>query len=469
VKATRIISLDSFSSLSTLSLSLCVVALTLTGCGNQNSNPVAVEVAADAHVPVNTQLAQDLHIKTAMIEAVEMGSTLHVTGQIRPEFGKEVEVNTRLAGRVITTDVKPGDMVVAGQRLALVDSQQVGDIEAELIEAKAKLQMAKVQVDRERQIYEEQLRRPQTLINARTRFEEAKVQLELAEAEFKRQDGLYKEKIAAQKDYIISKGNLARAKSVMDQAASDLQREEGLFKNKAMIKGNLVLAQAEATRAKQHFNTLRQRLIFLGMTEPMIDAVVNSEHIEGTVPILAPANGMITHQDVFAGEMVDPGIKAFTITDLKKVAVSADIPEVDLPHVHHNGKINVRISSFPNETFTGTINYVSANVNPETRTVPIRAQLDNPHMRLKSNMFAEIDLKESPAKVLACPKSAIHERDGGFVAYVESSKGFEERKIKKGARSTEHTVEVVSGLSEGEKVVTEGSLLLKTELASHKH
>lgn len=438
---------------------------TLTGCSNANGLPSTGSHAPPKKGVVNLSqpLQDELHIKTEVLRKQLLATSLHVPGQIHPEFGKEVSLTTRVNGRVTKILVVPGQQVKAGQVIAVIDSQQISELEAELIESKAKVNIARAQEERERQIYEEQLKRPKTLVEAKAQFDEAKVQLELTEREFKRAEELYKERIAAGKDFYKAQANHLKAQAVYRQVLSDLQREERLFKNKAMMKRDYQLAQAETGRAEQHFNTLKQRLIFLGMTPAMVNRVVLTQNIAGTVPVIAPIIGIITGQDVALGEIVDPGKQAFRISDLSTVAVSADISEVDLSYVTIGTKVRAKVSGYPDTIFAGTVSYISSHVNPETRTVSIRARLLNPDMKLKAGMFAEIDVELSPHLVLACPKSAVLERDAHKIVYLATSQGFEERRIKVG-KSNEKYCEVISGLTEGDRVVTSGSLLLKAEL-----
>lgn len=441
---------------------LCMIVM--TGCAKKEvpSEQLTVD-AEDRVIVMPSDVAEKIEIRTEPVKRRKLNLALHVTGQIKPDVGKEVNVNTRFSGRVTDVMVKPGEMVRIGQPLAKVDSRQITDLQAELVEAKAKLSIAEAQAERERQVYEEQLQRPKTLIQARTHYDESKVHLELAESEYKRQEGLYREKISAQKDYLRAKAAWAKAKAAFEQAEVDLQREERLYENKALMKRNLQIAQAEVLRAKQHQNMLKQRLKFLGMGAGTIQQVMNTGNILGVVPVVSPANGIVTHQGIAVGEIIDPDTQAFTITDLSDVVVAADLPEVDVQRVKKGHPVQVRIHSYPDKVFKGIVSYISENVNQETRTVAIRARLPNKERRLKKNMFAEIDITGVPIEKLACPKSAIQERDGRKVVYLATKEGFHERQIETGSE-TEQFVAVTSGLEEGDVVATQGSLMLKTEL-----
>lgn len=410
---------------------------------------------------------QSASIKTAAVETKSLSTDLHVTGRIQPEISKEVDISTRFSGRVLRVIADLGTVVKKGDVLATVDSHDITDLQAELIEAASKLAIASSHRERERQIYEELLQRPKGLIAAKTDFERARVQLKLTEAEFKRQQELHVEKIASAKDFMSAQANLEKMKFDFKEAESALQREDRLFKNQGMLKRDYQLANAEMAREKRHVDTLRQRLAFVGMQDHLIDQVEKTGVIVSEIPLVTPQGGVITDQHVASGEMVEPNNKLFTVTDLSIVVVAADLPEIDLRYAKMNAPVAVTVASYPDETFNGTIRFISEHVNSNTRTVSIRALLKNPDHKLKSHMFAEIDLAGQSQLVLAVPKSAVHDRGGQKVVYVAVDKGFEEREIKVG-RVYNDDAEVLSGLKEGEHVATQGSLLLKTAMSFGK-
>lgn len=396
-----------------------------------------------------------------------MAQSLHVTGTIRPEVSKQIDVNSRFSGRVIKVLTQPGDSVRAGQALAIVDSHDIAELQAEFLKVTAELSIAKAHEDRERQIYEENLRRPKSLVEAQLQFSRAKAGLQLAEADFKRIQALHKEKIAALKDFSAAEARLTEQKAAFIAAQSEFERQQRLYENKAMLKRDLNLAAAQTARAREMAETLRQRLIMLGMPSSVLHDVETRGHITAELAITAPSPGVITEQTVAIGEMVSPDKTLFTITDLSTAVVNADLPEVDLRYVRLGTPVEVTVQAYPDEKFRGTIKYISQQVNPDTRSVPIRASLRNTDLRLKSDMFAEIEVRIGQEQLLSCPRGAVQEHHGKNIAFVKTADGYQERVIEVGRREDD-LVEIVSGLSEGEEVVTDGSLLMKTAALAPK-
>lgn len=449
-----------------LLLTSLVAVACLSACGLTERNETQARQPANV-VSITDQTASDLHIKVAPLERRIISRVIHATGQIHEEFGKEVDVSARIAGRVTETFVHPGNFVRNGQPLLKIDSQQLGDIQAELIEVKSQLQIAMAQEEREHQIYTDLLRGPKALIESHARLEDSRVQFELAESELKRQSALFKDGISSAKEFTQAQGSLRQAEAFYKQAKIDLEREENLFKDKNQLKRDYLIAQAETGRVRQHFKTLKQRLLFLGMGEAAVDKILNGEEINAVATIAATTDGIITFQDVYPGEMIDAGKRVLVVTDLSSVAVSAEVPETDLPFVTKGCAATVQIASFPGECFKGTIDYIGHTVRADTRTVLIRARLNNPGLRLKQNMFAEIDVEAQPAMALVCPRSALHQVGGRNMVYVKGRGGYEERTVTVG-RTTENFAEILSGAREGEQVVTEGGLLFKAQLTARK-
>ncbi len=461
--------------LGVLALSLaigCAGALFLSGCGGEKpeahkeDHAAAIVPAGPRIVAVTDEVAKRIDLKTEVVQKRDVVVPLHLTGRIEPDYGREVDVSARISGRISKIIARPGSMVKKGQIMALIDSPQISDLQGEAVEAKSKLGIAEAHAERERQIYEEHLERPKALLEAQAHLQNSQVQAELSEQELKRQEDLHREKIAATKDFLSAKATYAKAKVAFDQAQTALKREEMLYKNRGLMKREYQLAMAEVTRDKQHLQTICKRLDFLGADKHMTQLMLTSGDINGLVQISAPIDGDLSRYDCAVGEVVQPEKSMFKLTDLKYVQVLADLPEVDLKRVKLGDTVKIKVASYPDREFTGVISYISVNVHADTRTVPIRARLANFDSKLKTNMYAEIDLEGASQNFLACPKAAVQEYDGSKIVFVKKPTGFEVRTVKFGKQGEQYD-QVTSGLTDGDVVATQGSLMLKTELSYH--
>lgn len=401
--------------------------------------------------------------QTAPAELRELALPLHLNGIIEPDFNKEVDVTSHLTGRVKSLLVKLGDSVKNDQILAVVESQEVSELEAELIEAQSKVTSARSHERREKVIYQEQVERPKSLIESQTAFKDAGARRDLADSEFKRTSSLYKEKIVAAKDFHAAQSELTHAQAHYDQAAATLQREQHMYQNKALLQNDVVTAKAEVQRANQHLDTLVQRLQFMGMSKSGVSRTIATGKLSGELNIVAPVGGIITKQEINSGEVVHPDKPMFTITDLSTVLVRADLPETHLSRVKLGTGVKIKVAGYPDQLFSGKINFIAEHVNPETHMVAMRVQLENPRRQLKRDMSAEVDLEPQLAKVVVCPKSAVFDRKGQTHVFVKNARGsFDERSVIIGAE-TNDLVEVCSGLKADELVATDNLDKLRGE------
>ncbi len=436
-----------------LSLAVCIL---LSGCNNPSTSNH--DEAKAAVLPSSAS-----RIRFARVVQQKVAPTLHCTGQIKPDFGKECLVSTRLEGRVLDLLVQPGAKVKRGQVLGYVDSQQVSEIQAQAIRAASALEIARAHEQREKAVYHEELTRPKALTNARTARQRAEVNVEAAQRTLTRTETLFNEKISAEKDYLLAKSMSEKAELELQQTKLDEKREEKLFASGGVIKKDWQLSHAETKRCANELATIKQRLKFLGVPSDLVGDTLHANHLNPRLPIIAPAAGTIVQQFVSPGEIVRPDESIFSICQIDKVAVDCQLPEADLSMVKKGSPIEVRVATFGDRVFNGNIVYVGSRLDAKTRSVPARALLDNKDNLLKLNMFATVSIKGDERSAIVCPKDALHESHGKNVAYVREGGKFIEKPVTTGITCGD-LIEAKDGLKVGDEVVTEGGVLVKMEL-----
>jgi Cu(I)/Ag(I) efflux system membrane fusion protein len=158
-----------------------------------------------------------------------------------------------------------------------------------------------------------------------------------------------------------------------------------------------------------------------------------------------------------------PGASFYKIGDLSSIWVMADIYEYELPLVEVGQKALIALSYYPGETFEGTATYLYPTVDPKTRTAKVRFDLPNPEFRLKPEMWANVEIKIPLGRKLVVPEDAVMDTGTMQVAFVDRGQGyFEPRHIRIGSK-VKGFYEVLSGLREGEKVVTSANFLIDSE------
>ncbi len=207
----------------------------------------------------------------------------------------------------------------------------------------------------------------------------------------------------------------------------------------------------------------RSRLNLLGLGDKEIDRMAKGSDDASILALSSPVSGIVLSKNVLSGQFVSPSENLMTIADLRTVWVIADIYESDLASLKIGQAAEMSVTGYPGEKFEGTVSFIYPTISTETRTAKVRISFANREMKLKPGMYAEVSLLSKANEVLAVPTEAI--LDGGEIAYVFVAKAdneFEPRRITVGQR-TNDWIEILSGLSENDKVVTSANFLIDSE------
>lgn len=245
-----------------------------------------------------------------------------------------------------------------------------------------------------------------------------------------------------------------------------LERAQALLDRGAIGAGEHQRREADYENARADMHEAEEKLHLLGMTEREIQrlAAKTLPHAEvAQVSLRAPFRGEVIERNATIGEVIDPNKTLFTVADLSTVWVRADFPEQQAGRLKTGLTIDVRVSAYPDTKFQGAITYVGAVIDPATRTVMARAEVSNPHGRLRPEMFAEITLLTDEQSLLSVPRAAIQQVGSRAVVFiVQEPRRFEAREVTLGRTSPEY-VQIITGLAAGDEVVTQGSYALKSE------
>lgn len=296
-------------------------------------------------------------------------------------------------------------------------------------------------------------------------------------------DHVKKDQILAELDSIElgqTKAEYLKSKANLEVARANYDREDRLFKKQISSEKEYLEAKGEFLRSQAQINAARETLRLLGLTDEEIGKLTweRAEHPSSHFPLVAPFTGTVVEQHIVLGEFIKPEDKPYTIADLTHLWIQLDIYEKDLAWVNTGKEVTIKVDTFPDVHFNGTVTYISDLLDESTRTAKARVEINNSDRKLKPGMFATAIISTPSTgmkEVIAIPSSAIQKIRGKSSAFVaEDENSFELRKLELGKVSGEF-VEVLSGLKSGDTVVTEGgfyfkSVLLKEELGEgHAH
>ena len=207
----------------------------------------------------------------------------------------------------------------------------------------------------------------------------------------------------------------------------------------------------------------RTRLKLWGVTDAQIAELERTKTPATAFTVFAPASGIVTERQVSTGQYVMEGAPLYSIADPSPVWVQAEVYEFEIHKVPAGTQAVVTTEAYPGKEFRGKVAFVDPFLNPETRTVKVRIDIPNPGGLLKPDMFVNVALKGAKGKALAVSDSAVLITGERAMAWVEVKPNtFEPKMVKVGHKSNGY-YEILSGLSEGETVVTSAGFLIDSE------
>ena len=207
----------------------------------------------------------------------------------------------------------------------------------------------------------------------------------------------------------------------------------------------------------------KERLRLWDVSDAQIAEVLRTGIAQRTVPILAPASGVILDKKVVLGQAIQAGEELYTIADLSDVWVDAQLREEDAGRVGAGAMAVLQFTSDPGRPYTGRVTYVYPTLTEQARTVKARVTVPNPNMRLKPGMYATVTITTSTVSALTVSRSAVIQTGERALVFVDAGSGNLQAQPVQLGRSGRDYVEVLSGLVAGQRVVTSAQFLLDSE------
>lgn len=264
-------------------------------------------------------------------------------------------------------------------------------------------------------------------------------------------------------------------RALAELSRKNFEREKALFERKISSEREMIAAQMAYETYKTELHAAEQKLLVLGLSKEDIHATANKvRRPAGRLPTRAPLDGTVIEKHAVTGELVEPGASVMLVADLRTVWVWANIYEQDLAPLlskksHNPVPAEVFVHAFPGQAFRGTIDYIGATMDEPTRTVKVRATLDNEEKLLRPGMFCEVQIVLAEAEeVMAIPKAALLSGEDSPWVFKHLEDSYYARCAVKRGRIFDGSVEVLEGLEPGETIIVGGAFLLKSDVLRKK-
>jgi cobalt-zinc-cadmium efflux system membrane fusion protein len=255
--------------------------------------------------------------------------------------------------------------------------------------------------------------------------------------------------LKAQSQRLMSERAVARARHLLDAGvigSAELQRRE-----------------AELNQTAADLGAAREQLGVLGMDATAIEKLQSTRTMTSMTRVVASIDGIILERQATIGQLVQAVETLFTIGDLSNVWVIADVPEQSAGSIAPGKDVEAEVPALPGVSVRGKLSFVSAIVNPETRTVRIRMDLANPKRRFKPAMLTTMTVADGAEPKLVIPSAAVVREENTDQVFVETEPNmFVLRPVTLGDESGEWRV-VIDGLQQNERIVVNGAFHMNNE------
>jgi membrane fusion protein, heavy metal efflux system len=367
---------------------------------------VVKEKKTPGEVKLEPAMVKSANIVSVAVESRTQALVLAVNGRLTANEDRTWHVDSFTEGRILKLFANVGDRVTAGQLVAQMHSHEVHEARSEY--QRAKTDLAKLQSQRS---YAERTR------------DRMKRLLELKAASVEQ----------------------------TEHAESQLRDAEAAVKN----------AQTELERTRVH---LVEFLDVPAEDHPEHKAG-DFSHDEDAVPIKTRNGGTVIKRETSVGAVVKAADGVYVVSDLTSVWMIAALPEDQLGKVRVGMNAQVKVQAYPDEVFAGKIVRLGDQLDVETRTVPVRVALANPGQKLRPEMYAVAEIGAGGvAEAIVMPQAALQDFNGQAVVFVDQGDGkYVVRPVRTGRVQGAH-VEVLEGLVAGDRVVSRGAFVLKSQM-----
>ena len=266
-------------------------------------------------------------------------------------------------------------------------------------------------------------------------------------------------------DFVQAQSDARKAESDFHRTDRNLERLRDLFEHGAAPRKDLESAEADFSSAKAELDRARTRLAIYGVT-----AV--STNPDFLLP--SPLEGIVVERNVTPGQEVRPDqmlanmpqytAPLFVISDPSRLWIQIDATEVDLPFLRPGCNFTFTSRAFPDQMFTGRVDTVSEFIDPGTRTIKVRGSVDNTRRLLKAEMFVNVNLAGQGSGDASVPAKAVFLKGEKHYVFLEEQPGqFVRQEVKTGTEQDGY-VSIVAGIQPGQRVVTDGCVLLQQAL-----
>jgi membrane fusion protein, heavy metal efflux system len=269
-------------------------------------------------------------------------------------------------------------------------------------------------------------------------------------------------------DLLAADSSLIAAAGVLELTNRNLARLKALYETRAISQKDLEQATSDQQTAEGALRAARDAVRIFGKTDAEINKIVAERVADPTLVVPSPIAGRVTARNAAPGLLVQPGNAPapYSVADISKMWMAANVAESDISAFHLGQEVKVSVLAYPGKLFEGRISTIGSMVDPNTRRMLVRSEIDDPNHELRSGMFATFVIRTGePMRSLAIPlDGVVREGDGTMTAWVTNDRRrFSRRTITIGIQK-DGLRQILEGLQLGELAATDGAVFLSNML-----
>lgn len=397
---------------SVLGVMTCLLSgAVLSACGESADSGTGVDK--------KTAIEQVRQVRVSRIAASPVEGEVSFVGTLLAH--RKTDVSSEIGGAIERLHFERGDRVQKGQLMAEVSTRT---ILLEVRQAEALLEAAKSQLEKA-----EKGSRPEEIRIAAAALNEARAGLLEAENHFHRVKGLFESKAMSQSEYDSAKRGVDMARARVDSAGHllELARQGPRAEDRDAARASLEQAKAALALARDRLRKSR---------------------------LIAPHDGLAAFREVEEGELIAPGTPVTQVVDLGRMRVRIAVSENHIRYLERGKTFVVKLDAIPRETFVGDLSFLSPAADPITRSYPVELTVQRPDPRMADGMTVRVEIPITDGKrSVKIPSAWLAEEDGNMGVLVAEEGRAVFRQVTLGAYYDQR-VEILSGLKEGELIIT---------------
>ncbi|NNE98633.1 MAG: efflux RND transporter periplasmic adaptor subunit [Pyrinomonadaceae bacterium] len=417
----------------------------------------------------------DEQLQAADLKIVTVGETFDAaairettTGVVRANEYRETPVISQVGGVVKSINADLGQYIRKGQTVAIIASEELAQIQSKYLSMKADLDEAEKRYKRALNLSEISEESRNELDKQTANLKAAEAKLAEAKSDYVRSKKLVEIGAISRRQLEIVTTALKVAEANVSESKNRFERARELLKINPARRNEIDQFLTKMRNQQADIASVRERLLVLGLSNRRVNALNSPRQISSSLPIVSPISGTITERIANQNEVVSANGKLAEITDLSVVWVIGQVYEKDLGKLRLGSGASVTSDAYPGELIRGQISYIDPNLDEKTRTAQVRIEIQNPNQKLKIGQYVNVAYarvggaseKTAPLVQKASVQS-IGDQKIVFEA-TDDPKTFILRPVRLGPES-DNSYPVKEGLFVGDKVVSEGSFLLRAE------